>query len=275
LCGFVAALLRGRRLTAGLCLAGAICLKIIPAFLLVLPLWRRDGRCLAGCAVGVLVGLVLVPVAALGPARAVACYHDQYRFLIAPALGAGEDRLLARELTDITSTDSQSFQVVLHNNLHRDRATRPRLADPWVRRVHWLLGAAMLLVTLWAFHRPARPGTPDEARRLTLFAGALTLNMILVSPVCHLHYFALAVPAVMALLAPTLWRAYPGWPLWLLLAFNFAATLLPSLPGMFAVRDGGLATASGLLLWGVACVALRRRPETPAEVGTGRPALAA
>jgi hypothetical protein len=49
LCGTAAATLRGRRFRAGLFLAGAICIKVIPAFLLLFPLWRRDGRCLLGC----------------------------------------------------------------------------------------------------------------------------------------------------------------------------------------------------------------------------------
>jgi len=39
LAGMLGAHLRGRRFTGGLWLAGAICLKIIPVFLLVFPLW--------------------------------------------------------------------------------------------------------------------------------------------------------------------------------------------------------------------------------------------
>src|SRR5262249_18739628 len=52
LCGLGASLLRGQRGRAGLWLAAAICLKVIPAYLLIYPLWRRDLRCLAGCAAG-------------------------------------------------------------------------------------------------------------------------------------------------------------------------------------------------------------------------------
>lgn len=43
--GMLAALLHGRRLTAGLWLAAAVCVKIIPVFLLLYPLWRRAAAC--------------------------------------------------------------------------------------------------------------------------------------------------------------------------------------------------------------------------------------
>ena len=73
--GFLADLLNGRPLSGNVAL-GAICVKIIPAYLLLLPLWRRDGRCLAGCAAGLVLGLILIPVLSLGPTRTVECYGD-------------------------------------------------------------------------------------------------------------------------------------------------------------------------------------------------------
>src|SRR4029077_16859452 len=48
LCGMIAAVLRGRRFQSGLWLAAAICLKVIPAFLLIYLVWRRELRGLAG-----------------------------------------------------------------------------------------------------------------------------------------------------------------------------------------------------------------------------------
>src|SRR5262249_128572 len=69
LCAMMAALLRGRSGWAGWWLAWPICIKVYPAFLLLYPAVRRDWRFLGGTAAGLLVGLVLIPVAALGPAR--------------------------------------------------------------------------------------------------------------------------------------------------------------------------------------------------------------
>ena len=79
LCCVVASILKGRRFRAGLWLAAAICVKVIPALLLAFPLWRRDWRMLSGCAMGLLVGLILVPVIALGPHRTAASYKSFYR----------------------------------------------------------------------------------------------------------------------------------------------------------------------------------------------------
>ncbi len=42
--GAFATLLRGQNLRSGMFLGAAVCVKVIPAFLLLFPLWRRDGR---------------------------------------------------------------------------------------------------------------------------------------------------------------------------------------------------------------------------------------
>src|SRR5262249_25022464 len=136
ICGMIAAAVHGRRFLAGVSLAGAICLKIFPAFLLLYPLWRRDGRCLAGCAAGLFVGLILSPVVALGPRRTVDSYSKLAIVLVGPALGWGDHQSRADELIEVTATDSQSFLAAIHNTLHLDRSHRPKTASPAVRRTH-------------------------------------------------------------------------------------------------------------------------------------------
>jgi alpha-1,2-mannosyltransferase len=264
LCGYLAASVRGRRLTAGLCLAGAICLKIIPAFLLLVPLGRRDGRCLAGCAVGLVLGLGVLPLIAFGPAQTADCYRNLGVRLLGPALGLGHDKHLSRELIGMTATDSQSILSALHNTAHLKRATRPADASPRVRHTHWLLGGLMTLLTLAAFRR--RTGS-DESFRTVLLSGALVINMILLSPVCHLHYFALSLPLLMGLVAAEGGRtAHPSWRLRFLIALYLIATILPSVPGLEVLRDLCLAMYGALLVWGYACLAaLRRRPVRPLE----------
>ena len=69
LCGAMAAVIHNRRWRAGACLAGMACLKIFPAYLILYPLWRRDWRAAAGWAIGLFVGLLLVPALVLGPER--------------------------------------------------------------------------------------------------------------------------------------------------------------------------------------------------------------
>jgi hypothetical protein len=85
--------------------------------------------------------------------------------------------------------------------------------------------------------------------------------MILLSPVCHMHYFLLALPVVLGLIGRA-WerRGFPrlGPGLALLLGINLVANVLPRLPGLQVLRDLGLVTYATLLLWLVAVVALRR-----------------
>jgi hypothetical protein len=262
LCGAGAALLRGRPWRAGLYVAAAVCLKVIPAFLLVYPLWRRDWRCLGGCAVGLLLGLALLPAAWFGPARTAAYFAEWYDVLARPALGSGDDHARDKELIHVTSTDSQSLGATIHNTLYLDRATRPHELDAPVRLAHWLGGALMAGLTLLAFGR--RGG---HRLRPLLLLGALTLVMVMVSPVCHLHYFCLALPLVMGLLARD-WEARgsmrPGAGLVALLAVNFVINALTHLPDTDLTRDLGLAGYTTLLLWLAAVVVLwrmRPRPE--------------
>jgi hypothetical protein len=259
-----AAVIRGHRARAGGWLAGAICLKVIPAFLLLVPLWRRDGRCLLSVGLGLVLGLGLVPVAVFGPARTLAYYQEWTRVLVRPGLGAGEDASRAHELIDATATDSQSFQAVIHNTRYPDGLIRPRQVAPAVRVAHWLLGGLLTGLTLLAGRR--RQG---DAVSQVLCLGALTLIMILLSPVCHLHYFCLAVPLVMGLLAAAWERRttlFPGWALLGLLAVNGTANALPHFATLQRLRDGGLATYAALLLWLIGVVVLARRTRGAATI---------
>jgi hypothetical protein len=271
--GAAASLVRGRSFRAGVWLAGAVCLKIIPAFLVVLPLWRRDFRLLGGLAVGLAVGLALVPLAVLGPARTLDCYGRLHTVMIAPGLGVGGDESRAKELINVTATDSQSILAVLHNTLHPDPADRPAKASSSVRLVSYVLGGAMTLLTLLAAGR-RRPADPVSS---VLLWGGLLIDMILLSPVCHLHYFSLAVPLVMGLIAdrwqrrPTL---APGPGLLSLFVLGALANLLPQFPSMNAVRDGGLAMYATLSLWLVSMVVLWKREHTPATSAEPAGALA-
>src|SRR5262249_15559885 len=91
LCAMIAAVIARQPVRAGLWLAGAVCLKVFPLYLVVYPLWRRDWRFLAGLAGGLAMGLVLIPVAVLGMNRTGLYYSELTRAVFEPALIGGFD----------------------------------------------------------------------------------------------------------------------------------------------------------------------------------------
>jgi Glycosyltransferase family 87 len=280
----VAATVRGRSWVAGLCLAGAICLKVIPAFLLLFPLWKRDWRCLCGCAVGLVIGLGVLPVVVFGGWRTLSYYQKYTAVLLGPALGVGSDESRAKEMIETTANDSQSLQATLHNTLHPIRAERPAHPTALVRWIPRLVGLLMTVLTLIAGgHR-----RNDSGLNTVLLFGALVINMLLLSPICHMHYFSLCVIVVMGLMAAAwekngtgdtakrrngddLSRHFAGSPrrrfaafgLSFLLAVNFIVYVLPNVPGWLVLRDLGLAMYPVFLLWLVGTLVLwqRRRSE--------------
>jgi alpha-1,2-mannosyltransferase len=260
LCGFIAAVVRGRRFQAGVWLAGAICLKIIPAFLLIYPLWKRDWRGLAGCSLGLVIGLGVIPSAILGPQRTLSYFEEWTDVLLRPALGKGDDHSRATELINVTATDSQAPVALLHNALYPDPNTRPKEASDGVRWGHRLIAVLLTVLTLLAsgWSRQIDP------RREALTLGALIIVMILASPVCHLHYFCLTLPLVIGIFATRMENVRAGrgiYALLLLGAANILCTILPVMPGMQIFRDHGSATTGALLIWGTGLVMLvcRRR----------------
>lgn len=267
LAGMVAAWQRRRHLGAGLWLAGAVCLKVIPAFLILIPLWQRNRRCLVGCALGLLLGLVALPAMVFGWPRTLAYYGEYDRKVLRPGVGAtplplpqpdSEVRAgshthgRATELFEVTSTDSQSLQAIIHNWIYQDRWTRPAYVSALIRGIHYAVGGLLTLITLLAFGRRQR----RSALALVIFLGALTFNMLLLSPVTHLHYLCLCLPLVMGLWAAVLERgffsAFQMRCSFLLVVFC-GAGIIPTVPGMETMRDIGLAMDAAFLLWLAGC----------------------
>ena len=107
-------MIRGRRGRAGWWLAAATCVKASSRPLLVLyPLSGRDWRMLGHFALGVVVGVVVIPVVALGPDRAWETTETFVNQTILPGL-TSKPGALSHELTDMTGTDNQSIQAIIH-----------------------------------------------------------------------------------------------------------------------------------------------------------------
>ena len=274
LCCVAASTLKGRRLRAGLWLSAAICVKVIPVLLLAFPLWRRDWRMLSGSAVGLLVGLVLVPLVVLGPGRTAASYKTYYHETIIAGITGDTGGSRGVELTGIRSTDSNSPMVVIHNLMYPDRNSRPDVADPGVRASHWTIAFIMLATTLLASGWKGRwySGKVDATIAEVCFFSAFIPLMFVTSPVFHPHYVSMAVVPVMVLLV-ILWGRYsygripPRWKaVFWFIALSHILTSIDMGPFWY-LRFFGLVLLSTVTLWAATLIAARQTAPLPFIIG--------
>jgi hypothetical protein len=256
MCAALAGWIRGQGFRAGLWLALAICIKVIPAFLLAYPLWKRDGKALAGCAVGCVIGLALIPLAAFGPTRMATHYETYGRVFFAPFLKLNEDDSRKEEiLGGVNATESVGVRNAIHNWMYPDLYERPADLTPAGKIIYLVLGVAMTLVTLW----PRRDGpTP-----IAFAVGGLILLMTIFSPVCHSHYLLFCLPMVMAIFAHV-WQDQSSmhlpWPLTAMCVAFVVTMAIAYLPGLEILKDRCAALFVTLPFWGVPIWHMWRRP---------------
>ncbi len=249
--------LRGQRLRAGVMLAVAVCIKVIPVYLLVYPMWKRDGRTLLGCALGLFLGLVAVPVALLGPTRTVHEYERYADVFFRPLFGVGEDDSREDELLGVNATDSVGLRNAIYNWTFFDRSERPGDFPPGVVWAYRLIGSAMTFLVLWPGTFGRRRGPWFEATQFS----ALILLMAILSPICHLHYLIFCLPLVLCLIArqwqnaATL-RLSPA--LFAILATFTITNIVPSLPGLDRLKDLCVNMFGALPIWCAGIIQLWR-----------------
>lgn len=249
LSAFLAAAVRGRRATAGWWLAAATCLKVTPALLVLYPLVRRDRRMLGHFALGLTVGAGLIPLVAFGPEKAVTTTTAFLEGTIVPGLTSNPGRL-SRELTDMTATDNQSIQAILHNARYLDRATRPARAALDVKLAHVAIGLLLIGATFGAARRIS-----NERDRAFFLLGGLMIVSIAVTPVNHTHFMVLALPVVLGLVYRELQQRGDfrwGPALFAVVALHVLSGVVPRLPFLpiFEVsRDLGVTMLGTLVVW--------------------------
>ncbi len=270
---------RGRSGRAGLWLAAAIALKVIPAFLLIVPALRRDWRWLAGCAVGLAVLLGVLPAAVFGPARTLVHHQRWVQVMFAPAVESSDatpaDRSRWDELHSFRRNDNQSPLAILHHArwIGTPLADRPERPARGTQVAHLLLVGALTLATVlaagWSWRR-LRAAWPVAAT--PALVGAFTCVMLMAAPVCQPDYFTLALPAVAAVLGVRiLTRVSAGGSGDLtraelaLVALYVLVNLLPKLNGLESLKMYGLSAAAGLALWWACLRSVRSVPPPPAR----------
>jgi alpha-1,2-mannosyltransferase len=239
--------LRGKSFRGGLTLAVAIVIKVIPIYLLVLPMKNRDGRALAGCGLGLFLGLVAMPLCVWSPAETWNVYAKYGQVFVGPLLHLGGDSSRTDELLGTNGTDSVSLKTALHHWTYPDWNHRPA-EQPAIQVVLYaLVGILVTAAILW----PRRRETWTPALQWS----ALLASMTIFAPITHQHYVTFCVPLVMLCLAQD-WSAGRsiGRDTALACGLVLATTIVPTATGWFSLRDcclalGGLAALTCVGLW--------------------------
>jgi hypothetical protein len=260
-----------RKLASGMWLAGAVALKVVPAFLVLFPLLHFDRRTLIGMGLGAVLLFGVLPACVFGVSGAIRENRKLVDQVLIPGTTGNGDQTRAYELTDTVATDSHSFQAVIHNYLHPDRANRPAKASNSTRLIHWAICGSMTFITLLVGWRTRNA----DASVQLVFLGCLMLVMILASPVSHVHHYAMALPAICGLwlkgLADRPGHAWPSKRVSIPLILWCVGTGLPLFPGelFLQMREFGLGTGSTVVVWlsGVIALALySKRTDAAATV---------
>jgi hypothetical protein len=266
--GIFAAWAVRRSFASGVWLAGAVAVKVIPGLLLLFALVQRDLRAIAGFVVGSVVLLLVIPATFFGPLGAVQENLKMVNQVLAPGATGGGDQTRAAELTSVKATDSHSFLVVIHNIRNPGFWTRTNELAPSTRIAHWSLSFLILAITLGLGWKHRHAPAVDQG----VFLGALILVMLLMTPVSHQHYFAMALPAVSTLwlkgLAERPGQLWPGWRVFGPMLVFGLGTALPLFPGesFRMLREYGLGTVATLTLWAGCLHAMGRRVEVANDV---------
>jgi hypothetical protein len=173
-----------RRSSAASCLAGAIVLKIFPVLLLGYYAWRKNWRVLGATLAGIVLGVLILPAAVLGPQQNSTRLREWVTLVAMPALnmsaGLGGDRYA--ELLDLQISRNQSLQAVLF------RLT----GSPRMREV--AMGMALLMALVIGL-----TGCRAPPRNEYLITCAVFPWMLLTPSVSWNHFFVLLLLPLAAL----------------------------------------------------------------------------
>ncbi len=256
------AIRRGRPIGGGMWLAAAGALKVFPGLLILYPLFIRVPRIYLGVAIGLIALMALLPAAVWGVEGAVRMNENFLRLVVEPGVTNEGDVSRGEELTNTSQTDSQAFHAIIHSIRHPDPYTRPLNSDKLSKALHYLIGTGMLVVTGLVARR--NPAAVDRAAGALIIFGALCIIMVHLAPASHMHYYVLALPTAMGLVAQDVVRrpgaAVPTRGVITLLvvwALLVGVAMLDTSPFCVRLREVGLAVWSTVALWGYSLYRVR------------------
>jgi hypothetical protein len=257
LCVGMAGLVRQQRVRAGVCAAFAACIKVIPVFLMVHALWKRDVRALAGWGLGLFLGLVVFPVLVWGPQWTLFEYQRFTTVMFGPVLQISDDHSRQDELLGANATDAIGLKNLIHNWIYFDRDHRPNEFHPAAVWAYRIIGGLMTLLVLWPTARAAGKTPWFTIHQFS----ALIVVMFFTSPVSHLHYVVFCLPLVQSLIARRFLHRDNlrlGWGLSLMLVVFTLTNIVPSLPNLDRLKDLCVPMLGAVPLWVLSVVQLWR-----------------
>lgn len=204
--GFLVLYSEKRATSAAFALALAIAIKIFPIVLAVLPLLRRDWKCLAWLSVWCVVVLIIFPAICIGPSATLDLYKAMWTDHLAGLVSGFLNSKYIRE------TDPGGYDAVsVGGAIARIAAGHPFESAPlpvWVSSLQYLLDAALVAAVavlgrggFWDWRR-AQPAPGYSF----LLAGAILVAAIpLMVSVAKPNYVSFAAP-LLGVLAIETWR---------------------------------------------------------------------
>lgn len=182
---------RGRDFTSGVVLALAIACKVTPALFVPYFLWKRAWKTLAGCALGLVLFLVVVPGCFLGMGRNLDLLSSWYEQMVQPYVFGGVIttdhnnqslpglmfRLVTRSPSFSTYVNNQYTPVDYHNVL----SLEPSLA-------RWIIKGCMAVFVGLVVWKCRTPTQPRPGWRLPAEFSLVVLGMLLFSERTWKHH---------------------------------------------------------------------------------------
>lgn len=223
LTGWLLAVAQRRSLVTGCWLAGAITVKLFPAFLLIVAVFRRDRLMTLATLAGLVLSLILLPSLFFGFQR-TSRLNEQYL------------TSMPQQFQDIKTTDSNASLCAV---LHRLQGSESNVQ--FLSSSHLATIVLLTTITLMAV-RTFRP----TSMQMLLTGSSLLIILTLASPIFELHHALLLIPAMTIQLIKASYGRFLG------LMLVGIGLLLPAL--LDHPVTSILYFGSAVLLWGIQVV---------------------
>jgi alpha-1,2-mannosyltransferase len=246
--GCLEAYRRGWDWTAGLTLALAIACKVTPLMFLAFFIYKRAGKLVGGCILGLALWLAVVPALTFGWDRNIELFESWYSLMVKPALV--DNRVTSEHPNQSIPgvvfrlfTHSPSF-IVYPDNIPTPAAFH-NVMDIGTDAARWTVKACLATFALMIVILCRSPRTERQGLRFAAECSLIVLGMLLFSERTWKHHavtllLPLAVLARWASVSAGARRASNGY-----IFLFFGVALLTNLPGLLPQHAADLAMVYG------------------------------